>query len=78
MLVLSRKQGESIHIGGNVTVTVLAAHGKRVSIGLNAPEHVRIVRQELLDRDDQEARSTSVESRAFGGSARFRNRATGA
>ncbi len=46
MLVLSRKPGEKIVIGG-ITVTVLEVHGDRVRVGIEAPEHVRILRAEL-------------------------------
>jgi carbon storage regulator len=56
MLILSRKKGETVHIGDDVTVTVLESRGNRVWIGLNAPPHVRILRQEVLERDDREAR----------------------
>ena len=48
MLVLSRKVGESILIGDNVTVVVTAVEGERVYIGIEAPKDVRIYRKELL------------------------------
>jgi carbon storage regulator len=47
MLVLSRKPGEKIVIGGGITVTVLEAHGDRVRVGIEAPDQVRILRAEL-------------------------------
>lgn len=46
MLVLSRKPGEKVVIGENVTITVLEAGG-RVRIGIEAPPEVRILRGEL-------------------------------
>ena len=55
MLVLSRKENESITLQGSeygadvVTVTVLAIRGNRVKLGFAAPEEVKIVRSELLD-----------------------------
>ena len=55
MLVLSRKEGERIAIGANITVTALEVSGSRVRIGIEAPNGVKILRQELLLRDDNEA-----------------------
>jgi carbon storage regulator len=50
MLVLSRKHGETIRIGDNIEVTVLATTGNRVRLGIVAPRNVNIVRKELLER----------------------------
>ena len=47
MLVLGRKENETIHIGDNITVTVLSVHGGVVKLGINAPNSVRILRGEL-------------------------------
>jgi carbon storage regulator len=47
MLVLSRKPGEKLVLGGGITVTVLMVHGDRVRVGIEAPDHVRILRAEL-------------------------------
>ena len=47
MLVLSRKRGETIHIGDRITITVVRAHGNRITIGIDAPDEFRIVRGEL-------------------------------
>ena len=47
MLVLSRKRGETIHIGDRITITVVRAHGNRIRIGIDAPDEFRIVRGEL-------------------------------
>lgn len=47
MLVLTRKEGESIKIGGNVTVTIISIQGNRVRLGIEAPLEVEIVRGEL-------------------------------
>ena len=49
MLVLSRKTGEMVRIGGDITLVVLDASGGRVRIGFAAPAQVRIVRQEIFD-----------------------------
>ncbi len=47
MLVLSRKLGEKIHIGNNITVTVVETNGNRVRLSIEAPDQVRIARAEL-------------------------------
>ena len=49
MLVLSRKAGESVHIGGRIKVKILKQKGNQVSIGIDAPEDIPIVRSELAD-----------------------------
>ena len=47
MLVLSRKEGESVTIDGNITVTVFRLAGGRVRLGIEAPKDVSILRSEL-------------------------------
>ncbi len=47
MLVLSRKSGERIHIGNNIVIEVRRVTGNRVTLALDAPRDVRILRGEL-------------------------------
>lgn len=47
MLVLSRKQGESIVIDDRIVVTVSRISGNRVTVGIEAPDDVRVLRGEL-------------------------------
>ena len=47
MLVLSRKPSEVLHIGDDVTVTVLEVRGSVVRLGIQAPQHIRVLRGEL-------------------------------
>ena len=47
MLVLSRKRGEQLVIGDEITVTVVECNGSRIKIGIEAPNEIRIVRSEL-------------------------------
>jgi carbon storage regulator len=54
MLVLSRRTGESVIIGNEVTVTVLEVRGDVVRIGIDAPRHVQVHREEVY-RELQEA-----------------------
>ncbi len=49
MLVLTRRPGESIKIGSDISVTVTAVQGNRVRIGIEAPRKLRILRGELTD-----------------------------
>lgn len=48
MLVLSRKIGESIVIGGDIVLTVIGQQGDRIKLGFEAPKHVTIHRQEVF------------------------------
>jgi carbon storage regulator len=49
MLVLTRKIGESVLIGGEIEVTLLDIKGDSVRIGVNAPRETRIQRSEIVD-----------------------------
>lgn len=48
MLVLGRRQGESIQIGDDITITIVRS-GEQVRIGIEAPQEVSVVRTELLE-----------------------------
>lgn len=48
MLVLTRKSGESIQIAGNIRITVSEVIGGRVRFAIDAPDHVRVMRKEVL------------------------------
>ena len=50
MLILTRRVGESLMIGDDVTITVLGVKGNQVSIGVKAPQEVAVHREEILDR----------------------------
>jgi carbon storage regulator CsrA len=49
MLVLSRKIGEKIHVGNDITIEVRRVAGNRVTLAVDAPREVRILRGELKD-----------------------------
>lgn len=49
MLVLSRKAGERIHIGENITLTIVRIGSNNVRIGIDAPRELNIVRDELVE-----------------------------
>lgn len=48
MLILSRKVGESVVIGTDVTVVVLGVNGRRVRVGIKAPNSIDIFREEIF------------------------------
>ncbi len=52
MLVLTRKLQEKIHIGENITITVVKIKGNTVRVGIEAPGDVRVVRAEVAARDE--------------------------
>ena len=63
MLILTRRVGETVMIGNEVTVTVLGVKGNQVRIGVNAPKDVAVHREEIYERikreEDQDGRSGS-------------------
>jgi carbon storage regulator len=54
MLILTRRVGETVMIGNDVTVTVLGVKGNQVRIGINAPKNVAVHREEIYDRIKRE------------------------
>jgi len=54
MLILTRRTGETICIGDDVTLTVLGVKGNQVRIGINAPKNVPVHREEILERIKRE------------------------
>lgn len=50
MLILTRRVGETLMVGDDVTVTVLGVKGNQVRIGVNAPKDVAVHREEIYDR----------------------------
>ncbi len=60
MLILTRRVGETVMIGNEVTVTVLGVKGNQVRVGVNAPKDVAVHREEIYERikreEDQESR----------------------
>ena len=54
MLILTRRVGETVVIGDDVTVTVLGVKGNQVRLGVNAPREVAVHREEIFERIKRE------------------------
>jgi carbon storage regulator len=50
MLILTRRVGETVMIGDNVTVTIVGVRGTQIRIGVNAPKDVTVHRKEIYER----------------------------
>ena len=66
MLILTRRVGESLIIGDDVTITVLGVKGNQVRIGVNAPRDVAVHREEILNRIQADAASDSEDDEGQG------------
>ena len=58
MLILTRRVGETVMIGNDITVTVLGVKGNQVRVGVNAPKEVAVHREEIYERIKREEQAT--------------------
>lgn len=61
MLVLTRKKGEIIKIGDDIEITIVAAKGEQVKIGISAPKNVEIYRKEVYEEIIAENQQASAD-----------------
>jgi carbon storage regulator len=54
MLILTRRIGETLMVGDEVTITVLGVKGNQVRIGINAPKDLAVHREEIYDKIQRE------------------------
>ncbi len=60
MLILTRKEGESIRIGDNITIKIVAMDNKHVKIGIEAPRNVSVNREEIYQKIQNENLAASA------------------
>jgi carbon storage regulator len=63
MLILTRRVGETLMIGDDVTVTVLGVKGNQVRVGVDAPKDVPVHREEIYERIQKEQENSGNSSR---------------
>ena len=62
MLILTRRIGETLMVGDDVTITVLGVKGNQVRIGVNAPKDVAVNREEIYERIQSEKAGNDTEN----------------
>ena len=63
MLILTRRIGEKVIIGENVTVTILALQGNQIRVGIDAPKEVKVHREEIYQKIQSERKISLLKDR---------------
>ena len=66
MLVLTRRIGETVTIGNDITLTILSVRGNQVRVGIGAPKEVEVHREEIYERIQREKQLTERRSDSDG------------
>lgn len=61
MLILSRKEAEKVYLGNDIVLTIIRVAGDKVRIGIEAPNNVRVLRNELQKNDEPKELSNVVQ-----------------
>jgi carbon storage regulator len=60
MLILSRRESESVHLGDDIVLTIVRVSGEKVRIGIQAPSHIKVLRNELEVEDTSAIKPDAV------------------
>jgi carbon storage regulator len=77
MLILTRRPGESVKIGDDITITVLAVRGNQLRLGFTAPQNVAVHREEVYQRIQAEKVTDILQARTANSSLRLVERSPG-
>ncbi|MBK8163927.1 MAG: carbon storage regulator CsrA [Gammaproteobacteria bacterium] len=64
MLILTRRVGETLVIGDNITITVCSVRNSQARIGIQAPQHITVHRKEVYERIQQEGTTDKAANRS--------------
>ena len=63
MLILTRKRGEGIAIGNDIRISILEIHGKSIRVGIQAPKHIPVHREEIYLKVQEQNRKAAIVSK---------------